>query len=96
MELLPNEAKAKAFVLRIGFERSTRLINAIDRRFQRRYKKACINSFSPINPEWIYKTKLEVELMHQLKMGLSLADTSNTPAAARQRILERIERRKAK
>jgi len=96
MALLPSEQEAKDFVLKIGAQRASRILDAICRRFDRRYKLACDQSNSPINPEWIYKTKLEVDLTDRIKMGLQLTDDYNTPAAAKQRLLKRLEERKAK
>lgn len=95
-KLLPNEQEAKDFVLRIGQQRAERILNAIYRRFDRRYNKACDDNNMPINAEWIYKTELEVNLSFKLKMGLQLTDDYNTPWAAKLRIQKRLEERKAK
>jgi hypothetical protein len=93
--LLPNEQKAKDLVLRVGQQRACRILNALTRRFERRYNKACDESMSPVNPEWIYKTELEVNLTFDLKIGLQLTDAFNTPKAAKERIAKRLEARKA-
>ncbi|MEI8659392.1 hypothetical protein [Vibrio sp. Hal054] len=95
-ELLPSEQQAYDFVKRIGLERAQRILASICRRFDRRYDKACDSNLVPINREWIRRTELEVELTHRLKIGMTLVDDSNTPEAAHQRILERIEARKAR
>lgn len=94
--LLKEEQNASAFVLHIGIERAERILNAICKRFDRRYERACDNSMSPINREWVYRTEFEVSLTHKIKIGLTLVDQYNTPAAAKKRILERIENRKRK
>lgn len=95
MELLPSEKKHVEFINKYGRERATRLLDALCRRFDRRYEKACDNAFAPINREWVYQTPFEVEMKHHIKMGLTLTDTENTPMAAHQRILERISKRNA-
>lgn len=95
-DLLPIEQEAKDFVLRIGDQRAIRILNAICRRFDRRYNKACSANNVPINREWIYKTDLEVSLTYKIKLGLKLNDDYNTPQAAKQRILKRIAERKAR
>ena len=91
--LLPSEQESVELVNRIGRSRAERILNSISRRFERRYQSACDTNMVPINPEWIYKTKLEVELTFKLKMGLALTDDYFTPAAAKARILKRIEER---
>lgn len=93
--LLPNEQEAKDFVMRIGKERATRIIESIHKRFKRRYNACCDDNRVPINPEWVYQTKLERELKHRIAMGLKLTDDYNTPEAAHARILERIKKRNA-
>lgn len=95
-DLLPIEQEAKDFVLRIGEQRANRILNAICRRFDRRYNKACSANNVPINPEWIYKTDLEVSLTYKIQLGLKLTDDYNTPQAARQRIKKRLEARKSR
>jgi len=94
--LLPIEQEAKEFVLRIGEQRANRILNAICRRFDRRYNKACSANNVPINPEWIFKTDFEVSLTYKIQLGLQLTDDYNTPQAARQRILKRLEERKSR
>lgn len=96
MMLLKEEQNASDFVLSIGIKRAERVLNAICKRFDRRYERACDNGFGSINREWVYRTELEVNLTHKIKMGLNLVDQYNTPAAAKKRILERIEARKEK
>lgn len=95
MNLLHSEQKAVDFIGKYGQNRATRVLDALCRRFDRRYEKACESSFSPINRESVYKTPLEVDLTHLIKMGLTLTDTYNTPLAAKKRLLERREKRKA-
>lgn len=93
MKLLPKEQEAKDFVAKIGLERASRILSAITRRFDRRFKKACEVCVTPINPEWVPSTKLEISLTYRLKMGMQLLDTYNTPAAAKARIRARIQAR---
>lgn len=95
MDLLPSEQAAFDFVSDIGLARASALLDAIGRRFDRRYSKACKSSFAPINREWIYRTALEVDLTHRLKIGLTLCDVSSTPEACRNRIMARRSQRKA-
>jgi hypothetical protein len=89
-KLLASEEKAKAFVEKYTVERCERVLNAIGRRFDRRYELACEQAAIPLNREWIRKTDLEVDLMHRLKIGLTLLDDYSTPMAARLRQLKRI------
>lgn len=92
--LLPNEQFAAEFVTNIGIDRAQNLLSKITERFERRYKKACNNSFSPVERGAIRVTEFEVELTHRIRIGLMLCDDSNNPEAARQRILERrLQRR---
>lgn len=95
MEILASEQKAADLVNRIGLARANRILDAIIRRFNRRYQKACDAGGVPVNPEWIRRTPLERELEYQLKIGTSLVDDYFTPEAARARILARIAQRKA-
>lgn len=95
MDLLPGEKDAFQFVVSIGLSRAYRLIDKIAARFERRYKRACEEASVPINREWIYSTELEKDLMHKLKMGVTLVDISSSPYAARRRLELRIEARNA-
>ena len=95
MSLLPSEHRAAEFVREIGVDRAGRILDAICRRFDRRFKKACDISPTPINREWVRQTHLEIELTHKLKMGLMLVDEYFTPVAAHARILARISARNA-
>lgn len=95
MDLLPSEQAAFDFVSGIGLTRATALLDAIGRRFDRRYSKACKSSFSPIDREWVYRTALEVDLTHRLKIGLTLCDVGNTPEDCHNRIMARRAQRKA-
>lgn len=92
--LLPNEQKAKDFVNTIGTERAERILNAICRRLDRRYERACNQSMVPFDRDHMRRTSLEVSLLWELKTGLMLNDTYNTPQAAKARILKRIAARK--
>lgn len=92
-DYLPSEQCAYDYVSMIGLERATRVLEALGRRFDRRFHAACDANMVPINPEWIYRTPFEVELMHRLKIGMALVDTYNTPSAAHQRIVKRIVKR---
>lgn len=93
--LLPNEKIAVNFINKIGIERAKKILGLISARFDRRYKKACSNSFSTVDRGSIRVTPIEAELSHRLRIGLMLCDTENTPEAARQRNLERRAKRKA-
>lgn len=96
LDLMPSEQMAVDFVSKIGIERAQRILDAICRRFNRRYQKACDeNPLVPINPEWVRNTPLELDLTHRIKMGLTILDDYNTPYAAHQRILARIAKRNA-
>ena len=95
MILLDSEQEAKDFVIKIGAQRASRILSAIGRRFDRRYNNACNASNSPVNPEWIYRTELEVNLTYKIKMGLQLTDDYNTPQAAKERTVKRLADRKA-
>ena len=96
LDLMPSEQMAADFVSKIGIERAQRILDAICRRFDRRYQKACDkNPLVPINPEWVRNTPLELDLTHRIKMGLTILDDYNTPYAAHQRILTRIAKRNA-
>lgn len=92
--MLESEASACALVERIGLHRAHRLLDAIVRRIDRRYAAACLASFSPINREWVRQTPLEVDLIYKLKLGISILDDYHTPAGAKRRIAERIQKRK--
>lgn len=83
--LLPSEAEAVRFVERIGHQRADRILDAICRRITRRGR-------GMLNTDYLRKTKLELELTHRIKMGLSLT-SNNTPSMAHRRIIERIARR---
>ncbi|MCY9864971.1 hypothetical protein OTK49_20865 [Vibrio coralliirubri] len=87
--LLPNEIIAAEFVTKIGITRAHALLNKIAERFDRRYKKACANSFSTVDRGSIRVTAIESELMHRVRIGLMICDNSDSPEAARQRNLER-------
>ena len=95
MDLLASELASKEFVLSIGVERSTRILEAVCKRIKRRAKNGCtFGQF--LTEDYVRKADWEVELIFKLKMGLKLIDTFSTPEAARQRILARIEERKAR
>lgn len=95
MELLASELAAKEFVVAIGVERAHRLLERVCNRFERRAKLG--STFGQfLTTDYVKKADWEVSLVYQLKMGLKLLDTVNTPQAARERILARIEARKAK
>lgn len=96
MELLPREKLASDFVEKIGLPRANRLLTMLSKRFDRRYKKMCSNSFSHVNPESVRQTSLEIQLTYDLKIGISINDTYNTPEAARNRTKARIEKRNAR
>lgn len=96
MELLVSEQQAKDFVEKYTVGRCEKVLDSIVKRFDRRYELACDQAAVPLNKEWIYKTALEVDLTHRLKMGLSLLDNYSTPIAARLRILKRISERGGK
>ena len=96
MHLLKSEQKAVDFVKRIGVERAQRILIAIEKRISRRYNAACDGNKVPINPEWIRRTQLEVDLTFDIKMGLTLLDDYNTPFAAKARIDARLKERRAK
>lgn len=88
-DLLPSEQEASDFVSRIGLDRAYRLLEKLTRRFDRRYARACAESFAPINREWVRSTPFELELSHRLKIGIALNDDYFTPHAAHQRIIAR-------
>ena len=87
MTLLPYEQRAKDFVLRIGIERATRLLELASGRIDRRVRKANEQSFGQFF-DWgcIKKAPWEVNLIFELKMGLGLTNT-DTPAKAHQRTI---------
>ncbi|MCF2903086.1 hypothetical protein L1267_22205 [Pseudoalteromonas sp. OFAV1] len=92
--LLPSEQYALDFVLRIGRERATRLLELVTGRISRRIRVGNEKSFGQfLDESCIRKAPWEVELTYQLKMGLQLSNT-DTPAAAHERILKRIAERK--
>lgn len=95
MTLLPNEQLAKDFVLKYSPQRCARVLDALCRRFDRRFHRAASEAAVPINPEWVYTTAFEKELIHRIKLGLSLVDT-DTPHQAKIRILQRIASRGGK
>lgn len=86
--LLPNERDAALFVDSIGIERATSILNKIYRRFDRRYKRACDNSFVMISVGSIYQTKLEKDLAYKIKLGLMLAPKESS-SSIKERILNR-------
>lgn len=97
MALLRSEQEAKDFVDRIGTKRATRLLCAITARIKRRIDIGNRGAVGFRYDEYsIRVTELERTLMYQLKMGLTLLDTYNTPVAAKKRILERIAKRNEK
>lgn len=95
MALLASEQVAKNLVVRIGRDRASRLLKAITRRIQRRITAAnsgCVTMiFDNTN---IRRQPWEVNLIFNLKMGLSLTDYENTPEKARARNLARHQARK--
>ena len=94
--LLPYEKEAKAFVLNTGLDRANKLLTAICNRIDRRITIANNQMCSGfIDNTCVRKSHWEIEMISLLKMGLQLLNT-DTPDAAKQRILERIKARKAK
>lgn len=96
MGLLPSERRAADFVRKIGLERAGRVLDAVSRRFERRFNQACKDAGIPLNREWVRRTPFEIELTHTLKTGMMIVDDSHSPTAAHARILARIANRKAK
>lgn len=95
MALLRDEEEAKTFVAKIGIERAESILNAICSRIKRRIDVGNRGAVGfRYDESSIRRTDIEINLMHKLKMGLSLLDTSNKPCAAHQRILQRIAARK--
>jgi len=97
MLLLQDEQKAKDFVLAIGEKRANRLLNLLTFRIALRIRKAneacSVAMFYEGN---IRVAEWETNLIHDLKMGICLTDTFNTPLAAKERIQKRIDERKAR
>lgn len=92
--LLPNELAAKTLVIKIGNERATRLLELLTARIRRRINVGNSKSFGQfLDESCVRKSQWEVDLIFNLKMGLSLTDTYNTPAAARERLLKRVAER---
>lgn len=92
MEYPASEQKAIDFVNSIGLTRAYRLIDLIGNRASRRERKLPAfmgGNFNVLN-EW------ETDLFFQLKMGVQILDTYNTPYEAKKRILQRIADRKAR
>lgn len=89
MDLLPIEQRAKEFVSSIGIPRATRLLELLCSRIERRIRIANAQCFGQFFDEGcIKKAPWEVDLIFELKMGLSLNNT-DTPAAAKTRITAR-------
>lgn len=81
---------AKDFVLGIGITRTTRLLCAITARIKRRIDIGNRGAVGFCYDESLISvTEIESTLMFQLKMGLTLLDTYNTPDATKKRILAR-------
>jgi len=97
MSLLKNEQIAKDFVIKIGEKRATRLLNLVTSRIARRIRKGNEQMFGQfLTEDCVRKAPWEVNLTYNIKMGLSLTDTYNTPIAAKQRIASRIAERNAR
>ncbi|MBB1390161.1 hypothetical protein H5185_12130 [Shewanella sp. SG44-6] len=97
VSLLPCEQIAKLFVINIGIQRAHRLLDLVTNRIKRRIDAGNAKSFGQfLDESCIRRSPWEVDLMFNIKMGLSLTDDYNTPAAARGRILKRISDRKLK
>lgn len=97
MSLLKNEQEALDFVESIGQSRAHKLLTLITNRISRRIKKANEGCCGLVITESSVRTaNWEVELIHKLKMGLCLADDSNTMSAAKARNVKRIAERRAK
>lgn len=94
MNLLPFEKQAYDFVVAMGQERASNLLDALTRRFDRRCQRLWSKG-ATITVGNIYRTPQEVELTHRLKIGLMLIDDDSS-AKAHQRILDRIAKRNAK
>lgn len=94
MDLLPLEKKAVTLVTAIGQARANRILDSLVHRFDKRCARLWSNN-ATITIGNVYRTPLEVELSHLLKMGLMLVD-NDSPANARQRNLARIAKRNAK
>ncbi|WP_318515540.1 hypothetical protein [Photobacterium leiognathi] len=90
--LVGSEKKAFELVSKIGAIRATRILEAIDRRFNRRFRYA--SGKAMITPTATNQTELEINLKYLLKLGLMLTDT-DTPEKAHQRVLARIAERNA-
>lgn len=89
MSLYPSEQAALDFVTRIGIIRANRILSLIAKRIERRATKGRFFTL-----DFVRREPWEVDLMHQLKIGLMLSDT-DSPYAAHQRILARIAQRNA-
>lgn len=94
-ELLQAEQVAYNFIASIGEQRANRLLtmvcNRIDRRIKNANKKA---SLAIINNTCVRTEEWETNLMHNIKLGLTLHNT-DSPEKARQRNLQRRAERKA-
>ncbi|MEZ8028350.1 hypothetical protein [Enterovibrio norvegicus] len=93
-ELLKNEKIALELGLKYGEQRLIAVLNAIERRFHRRYVMACNKSFVSLNPNSIARTRCEIHLAHEIKLALMLIKT-DSPQKARERNLARFAKRKA-
>lgn len=97
-DLLPSERVIAQEIQTIGVDRARKVLeklrNSLNRRAakwnsERVYKDFAFDAFY-VAKEW------ELDLLHRLKMGVSILDSSNTPYAAHQRILQRIKDRDEK
>lgn len=94
MALLPTELFARDLVLRIGRNRALRVIDSLSRRTDRRVRHCDMSGAAFLfTSASIRRSQWEVELFYQLKLGIMLTDTDNTPEAARARITQRRAQR---
>lgn len=97
-DLLPSEREMAKQVQALGLDRAYRVLERISQRLRKRAKKwndERVYTDFAFDSYYVAKD-WELDLLNRLKMGIRILDDSNTPAAARQRILARLKERQGK
>lgn len=96
--LLTSERESALLVEQLGIPAASRLLEKIGNHVNQRAEKynRQRSYFDYVFTAIGVAHQRELNLMHKLKIGLSLVDTENTPVAAHQRVLNHIAERNAR
>lgn len=90
------EREAIAYVEKVGLERVKRERDELHAKADNRRATFAFTGGIPVvhSSGYDYLTPEERDLEYKLRLGIQLCDLSNSPAAAKERIRERLKRRK--